>query len=91
MRLRRTCVLLIALPLIGACQTKPSNVERHYRSSVEGAKAMMIASTKGDREPLGLSGSTARGVSINYHWNQNSVNAMQRKAGAQGVLGVTKH
>jgi hypothetical protein len=73
MSLRHAWILLLAVPFIGACETKPSNVERHFGNAVSSSKELMIASAKQEgAEPMGMSGPTATGVARNYHWNQRT-------------------
>jgi hypothetical protein len=92
MRLQHALILLVALPFIGACETQSSNAGRHFRSSVTKAKEMMIASAQQEGvQPTGLGGPTAAGVARNFHWNQNTVNAMSRRASGSGLLSLKGH
>ena len=73
MNLRHAWILLLAVPFVAACETKPSNVDRNRGSAVRSSKALMIASAKQEGvEPMGMSGPTATGVARNYHWNQRT-------------------
>ncbi len=73
-RKRPGLVLAVVLLFSGfgvACESPPSNVKDNIGSSFEKSKEQMIASNDPAKEK-GISGTTATGVSENYHQRQEA-------------------
>ena len=69
--------LLLALGFGVACESPPSNVKDNLGNAYESSKEQMIASSDPANEQ-GMSGTTATGVTENYHQRQEADEQRQR-------------